>query len=221
MCQVPERRRTRRVAVRVVRRPWVVHERPLAGRGWSADGRSVGFGAPPWHTQPDILAARDDLQELAFFLVLLICGFHISLKDLSLPLLIMSVVPVCLSRRAARARRGGQVIGRRVMGRRVTAPSDRRRADRRSAAADLEGVRSATVGVGGRPSCGEEGGRQVRVVRVALHRGSRAGTVASLGGLGKAAYGGRGPRSVRGRSERGRRARRAKCRVDRRKKKCV
>ena len=32
------------------------------------------------------------------------------------------------SRRAARARRGGQVIGRRVMGRRVTAPSDRRRA---------------------------------------------------------------------------------------------
>ena len=41
---------------------------------------------------------------------------------------------------------------------------------RRSAAADLEGVRSATVGVGGRPSCGEEGGRQVRVVRVALHR---------------------------------------------------
>merc|ERR1739844_263550 len=37
-------------------------------------------------------------------------------------------------------------------------------------AADLEGVRSATVGVGGRPSCGEEGGRQVRVVRVALHR---------------------------------------------------
>ena len=54
---------------------------------------------------------------------------------------------------------------------RVTAPSDRRRrADRRSAAADLEGVRSATVGVGGRPSCGEEGGRQVRVVRVALHR---------------------------------------------------
>ena len=31
------------------------------------------------------------------------------------------------SRRAARARRGGQVIGRRVMGRRVTAPSDRRR----------------------------------------------------------------------------------------------
>ena len=33
---------------------------------------------------------------------------------------------------AARARRGGQVIGRRVMGRRVTAPSDRRRADRRS-----------------------------------------------------------------------------------------
>ena len=44
------------------------------------------------------------------------------------------------------------------------------RADRRSAAADLEGVRSATVGVGGRPSCGEEGGRQVRVVRVALHR---------------------------------------------------
>ena len=45
--------------------------------------------------QPDILAARDDLQELAFFLVLLICGFHISLKDLSLPLLIMSVVPVC------------------------------------------------------------------------------------------------------------------------------
>ena len=74
------------------------------------------------------------------------------------------------SRRAARARRGGQVIGRRVMGRRVTAPSDRRRADRRSAAADLEGVRSATVGVGGRPSCGEEGGRQVRVVRVALHR---------------------------------------------------
>ena len=29
------------------------------------------------------------------------------------------------SRRAARARRGGQVIGRRVMGRRVTAPSDR------------------------------------------------------------------------------------------------
>ena len=75
------------------------------------------------------------------------------------------------SRRAARARRGGQVIGRRVMGRRVTAPSDRRRrAGRRSAAADLEGVRSATVGVGGRPSCGEEGGRQVRVVRVALHR---------------------------------------------------
>ena len=125
MSSVPERRRTRRVAVRVVRRPWVVHERPLAGRGWSADGRSVGFGAPPWHTQPDILAARDDLQELAFFLVLLICGFHISLKDLSLPLLIMSVVPVCLSRRAARARRGGQVIGRRVMGRRVTAPSDR------------------------------------------------------------------------------------------------
>ena len=44
------------------------------------------------------------------------------------------------------------------------------RAGRRSAAADLEGVRSATVGVGGRPSCGEEGGRQVRVVRVALHR---------------------------------------------------
>merc|ERR1712091_666376 len=44
------------------------------------------------------------------------------------------------------------------------------RANRRSAAADLEGVRSATVGVGGRPSCGEEGGRQVRVVRVALHR---------------------------------------------------
>ena len=44
------------------------------------------------------------------------------------------------------------------------------RADRRSAAADLEGVRSATVGVGGRPSCGEEGGRQVRVARVALHR---------------------------------------------------
>ena len=43
------------------------------------------------------------------------------------------------------------------------------RADRRSAAADLEGVRSATVGVGGRPSCGKEGGRQVRV-RVALHR---------------------------------------------------
>ena len=75
------------------------------------------------------------------------------------------------SRRAARARRGGQVIGRRVMGRRVTAPSDRRRrAGRRSAAADLEGVRSATVGVGGRPSCGEEGGRQVREVRVALHR---------------------------------------------------
>ena len=74
------------------------------------------------------------------------------------------------SRRAARARRGGQVIGRRVMGRRVTPASDRRRADRCSAAADLEGVRSATVGVGGRPSCGEEGGRQVRVVRVALHR---------------------------------------------------
>ena len=75
------------------------------------------------------------------------------------------------SRRAARARRGGQVIGRRVMGRIVTAASDRRRrADRCSAAADLEGVRSATVGVGGRPSCGEEGGRQVRVVRVALHR---------------------------------------------------
>ena len=46
------------------------------------------------------------------------------------------------------------------------------RADRRSAAADLEGVRSATVGVGGRPSCGEEGGRQVRVVRVALHQSS-------------------------------------------------
>ena len=41
------------------------------------------------------------------------------------------------------------MIGRWVMGRRVTAPSDRRRADRRSAAADLEGVRSATVGVGG------------------------------------------------------------------------
>ena len=74
------------------------------------------------------------------------------------------------SRRAARARRGGQVIGRRVMGRRVTAPSDRRRANRRSAAADLEGVRSATVGVGGRPSCGGEGGRQVRVARVALHQ---------------------------------------------------
>ena len=67
-----------------------------------------------------------------------------------------------------------QVIGRRVGDgpESVTAPSDRRRADRRSAAADLEGawVRSATVGVGGRPSCGEEGGRQVRVVRVALHR---------------------------------------------------
>ena len=86
------------------------------------------------------------------------------------------------SRRAARARRGGQVIGRRVMGRRVTAPSDRRRrADRRSAAADLEGVRSATVGVGGRPSCGEEGGRQVRVVRVALHRPVER-TVASVKG---------------------------------------
>ena len=37
-------------------------------------------------------------------------------------------------------------------------------------AADIEGVRSATVVVGGRPSCGEEGRRQVRVVRVALHR---------------------------------------------------
>ena len=85
------------------------------------------------------------------------------------------------SRRAARARRGGQVIGRRVMGRRVTAPSDRRRAGRRSAAADLEGVRSATVGVGGRPSCGEEGGRQVRVVRVALHRPVER-TVASVKG---------------------------------------
>ena len=85
------------------------------------------------------------------------------------------------SRRAARARRGGQVIGRRVMGRRVTAPSDRRRrADRRSAAADLEGVRSATVGVGGRPSCGEEGGRQVRVVRVALHRAVERRPLASV-----------------------------------------
>ena len=49
------------------------------------------------------------------------------------------------------------------------------RADRRLAAADLEGVRSATVGVGGRPSCGEEGGRQVRVVRVALHRPKHSG----------------------------------------------
>ena len=90
------------------------------------------------------------------------------------------------SRRAARARRGGQVIGRRVMGRRVTAPSDRRRrADRRSAAADLEGVRSATVGVGGRPSCGEEGGRQVRVVRVALHRPvERTGVGQSKGPVG-------------------------------------
>ena len=55
------------------------------------------------------------------------------------------------------------------------------RADRRSAAADLEGVRSATVGVGGRPSCGEEGGRQVRVVRVALHRPVER-TVASVKG---------------------------------------
>jgi hypothetical protein len=54
----------------------------LAGWAWST------------FAQDDILASRDDLQELAFFLVLLICGFHISLKDLSLPLLVMSVVPV-------------------------------------------------------------------------------------------------------------------------------
>ena len=48
----------------------------------------------------------------------------------------------------------------------------------RSGAGKRGGVRSATVGVGGRPSCGEEGGRQVRVVRVALHRSaSRAETV--------------------------------------------
>ena len=40
----------------------------------------------------------------------------------------------------------------------------------RSGAGKRGGVRSATVGVGGRPSCGEEGGRQVRVARVALHR---------------------------------------------------
>ena len=96
------------------------------------------------------------------------------------------------SRRAARARRGGQVIGRRVMGRRVTAPSDRRRADRRSAAADLEGVRSATVGVGGRPSCGEEGGRQVRVARVALHRPVERHSSRAEHGRRKAGGGGRG-----------------------------
>ena len=47
-------------------------------------------------------------------------------------------------------------------------------------AADLEGVRSATVGVGGRPSCGEEGGRQVRVVRVALHRAVERRPLASV-----------------------------------------
>ena len=73
------------------------------------------------------------------------------------------------SRRAARARRGGQVIGRRVMGRRVTAPSDRSEpiVARPQLTSKACGAR---LSVSGRPSCGEEGGRQVRVVRVALHR---------------------------------------------------
>ena len=38
-------------------------------------------------------------------------------------------------------------------------------------------MRSATVGVWGRPSCGEEGGRQARVVQVAFHRAVGAETV--------------------------------------------
>jgi hypothetical protein len=54
----------------------------LAGWAWST------------FAQDDILASRADLQTLAFFLVLLIGGFHISLKDLSLPLLVMSVLPM-------------------------------------------------------------------------------------------------------------------------------
>lgn len=44
--------------------------------------------------QPEILAVRDDLQELAFFLVLLIAGFEISLQDLSLSNMIMAFLPV-------------------------------------------------------------------------------------------------------------------------------
>merc|ERR1719272_1802446 len=44
--------------------------------------------------QPEILASRDVLQELAFFLVLLTAGFEISFKDMNLVNLIMGFLPV-------------------------------------------------------------------------------------------------------------------------------
>merc|ERR1712050_590928 len=44
--------------------------------------------------QTDMLGARDELQELAFFLVLLTAGFEINLKDLNLHTLILAWVPV-------------------------------------------------------------------------------------------------------------------------------
>merc|ERR1719272_1465572 len=44
--------------------------------------------------QPEILASRDVLQELAFFLVLLTAGFEISLKDINFSNLVMGFLPV-------------------------------------------------------------------------------------------------------------------------------
>merc|ERR1740138_1602749 len=46
--------------------------------------------------QADILHARDQLQQLAFFLVLLTAGFEISLRDLRPFILIMAWLPAAM-----------------------------------------------------------------------------------------------------------------------------
>merc|ERR1719382_355272 len=46
--------------------------------------------------QEDILAARDDLQRFAFFLVLLNAGFEVSIKRLRPRILVISLLPAVL-----------------------------------------------------------------------------------------------------------------------------
>eukprot|EP00441_Pelagodinium_beii_P020736 CAMPEP_0197658170 /NCGR_PEP_ID=MMETSP1338-20131121/45074_1 /TAXON_ID=43686 ORGANISM="Pelagodinium beii, Strain RCC1491" /NCGR_SAMPLE_ID=MMETSP1338 /ASSEMBLY_ACC=CAM_ASM_000754 /LENGTH=596 /DNA_ID=CAMNT_0043234709 /DNA_START=33 /DNA_END=1820 /DNA_ORIENTATION=+ len=53
--------------------------------------------------QYKLLAARDDLQELAFFLVLLIAGLEIRLKDLNAYIFIMAILPATLEMLAVAA----------------------------------------------------------------------------------------------------------------------
>ena len=46
--------------------------------------------------QDEILVARDELQELAFFLVLLTAGLEITIPDLNRSVLTMALLPVCM-----------------------------------------------------------------------------------------------------------------------------